>query len=141
MYLQHRGSQQGTDRANNIFFYALWVLYALTTAIAGLNLSMSVNALVTGLIVFRVFKVFQKVKTATAEDRLLGNTGGSILQCVAFIIIESAMALFLIQLTRLVTEIVITDAANDIYFLISGIHEMLNVIMMINDYYVILLMT
>ena len=32
MYLQHRGSQQGTDRAKNILFYALWVLYGLTTA-------------------------------------------------------------------------------------------------------------
>ena len=33
MYLQHRGSQQSTNRAKNILFYALWVLYALTTAI------------------------------------------------------------------------------------------------------------
>ena len=34
MYLQHCGSQQSTDRANskNILFYALWGLYALTTA-------------------------------------------------------------------------------------------------------------
>ena len=32
IYLQHRGSQQGTNRANNILFYALWVLYALTMA-------------------------------------------------------------------------------------------------------------
>ena len=32
MYLQHCGSQQSTDRAKNILFYALWVLYALTTA-------------------------------------------------------------------------------------------------------------
>ena len=32
MYLQHRESQQSTDRAKNIFFYALWGLYALTTA-------------------------------------------------------------------------------------------------------------
>ena len=32
MYLQHRGSQQGTDRAKNILFYALWVLYALSVA-------------------------------------------------------------------------------------------------------------
>ena len=32
IYLQHRGSQQSTNRANNILFYALWVLYALTTA-------------------------------------------------------------------------------------------------------------
>ena len=32
MYLQHHGSQQSTDRANNILFYALWVLYASSTA-------------------------------------------------------------------------------------------------------------
>ena len=32
MYLQHRGSQKSTDRAKNILFYALWVLYASTTA-------------------------------------------------------------------------------------------------------------
>ena len=31
-YLQHHGSQQSTDRANNTLFYALWALYALTTA-------------------------------------------------------------------------------------------------------------
>ena len=33
IYLQHRGSQQSTDGAKNILFYALWVLYTLTTAI------------------------------------------------------------------------------------------------------------
>ena len=32
MYLQHRGSQQGTNKAKNILFYALWVLYALSAA-------------------------------------------------------------------------------------------------------------
>ena len=32
MYLQHRESQQSPDRANNIFFYALSVLYALCMA-------------------------------------------------------------------------------------------------------------
>ena len=32
IYLQPRGSHESTDRANNILFYALWVLYALTTA-------------------------------------------------------------------------------------------------------------
>ena len=32
MYLQHSGSQQSTYRAKNILFYALWVLYALSTA-------------------------------------------------------------------------------------------------------------
>ena len=32
IYLQHHGSQQSTHRTNNILFYALWVLYALTMA-------------------------------------------------------------------------------------------------------------
>ena len=32
MYLQHHGSQKSTDRTKNIFFYALWVLYALIMA-------------------------------------------------------------------------------------------------------------
>ena len=32
IYLQHRGSPQSTDRAKNVLFYALLVLYALTTA-------------------------------------------------------------------------------------------------------------
>ena len=31
MYLQHSESQQNTDKAKNILFYALWVLYALST--------------------------------------------------------------------------------------------------------------
>ena len=102
---------------------------------------MTVNALATGLIVFRIFKVFQEVKTATADDQILGVTGGSALQRVIFIIIESGMALFSIQLARLVAGIVTTDAAADAYYRISGTHEMLNVIMTINHCYIILLIT
>jgi len=217
MYLQHRGSQKGTDKAKNFLFYALCVLYALSTAtfildilytwidllnfshlavieatlfascdfmaqsiliyrcwivwgcniyvvilpsflaftflviwIAGsaapvfivqdqpvfpdwssilvvtsLALSMTVNALVTGLIVFRIFKVFREVKT-TADDQIVGVTGGSTLRRVMFILLESGMALFSIQLARLVVTIMITDAANDAYNLTLGIHDMLN---------------
>ena len=114
--------------------------WSTTMAIAGLVLSMTVNALVTGLIVFRIVKVFQEVKTATADDQTLGVTGGSTLERVIFIIIESGMALFSIQLARLVVIIMnATDAATDAYYLIGGIHEMLNVIMTINHYCVILL--
>ena len=51
------------------------------------------------------------------------------------------MALLSIQLIRLVALIVTTDAASDAYVLISGIQEMLNVIMTINHCYVILLIT
>ena len=129
----------------NLWFLAIWIAagtapvsivqgqfdvpdWSNTLIIAGLTLSMTVNALVTGLIVFRIFKVFQEVKTSTADDQILGVTGGSKLGRVIFIIIESGMALFSIQLARLVVIIVTTDAANDVYFLITGIHEMLNVI-------------
>jgi len=224
MYLQHYGSlQQSTDKARNILFYALWMLYALSAAImivdtnilefwwpdaanieteyhltilqvtifaccdfiaqsiliyrcwivwgynihvvivpsllaftflalwiasgtaplsiiqgqfydlawsnilaqTGLTLSITVNALVTGLIVFRIFKVFKEVKTSTLDDQILGVTGGS-LQRVIFILIESGMALFSIQLARLVVGIVTTDAALDTFYLIVGIHEMIN---------------
>ena len=90
---------------------------------------MTVNALVTGLIVFRILKVFGEVKAGTADDQMLGVTGGSRLRRVIFIIIESGMALFSIQLARLVVTVVpTTDAAYDAYQLISSIHEMLNVI-------------
>ena len=140
----------------NLWFLAIWIAegaalsivqgqlyvseWSTTVTIAGLTLSMTVNVLVTGLIVFRVLKVFQEVKT-TADDQILGVTGGSTLQRVIFIIIESGMALFSVQLTRLVVAIVTTNAANDAYALISGIHVIFNVIMTINRCYVILLIT
>ena len=110
-------------------------------AIAGIALSMTVNALVTGLIVFRIFKVFQEVKTSIADKQILKVTGRSTLRRVIFIIIESGMALFSIQLTRLVAVIVTTDAAYNAYYFIVGIHEIFNVIMTINYCYVILLIT
>ena len=111
----------------------------------GIMLSMTVNALVTGLIVFRIFKVFQEVKACTANDQCLGVTGGSTLRRVIFILIESGMALFAIQLARLLVSIAVkilaTDASYNVYALIIPIHEMLNVIMTINHCYVILLIT
>ena len=98
--------------------------------VAGIALSMTVNALVTGLIVFRVFKVFQQVKISTVDNQMLGVTGESTLQRVIFIIIESGMALFSIQLARLVVTAMTTDsdASNGAYIFITSIHEMLNVI-------------
>ena len=94
-------------------------------AIAGLALSITVNAFVTGLIVFKIFKVFQEVRTSTADE---GITGGSTLQRIIFIIIESGMALFSIQLARLVVTTVNKDAFYYAFELILGIHKMLNVI-------------
>jgi len=66
-------------------------------------LSMAVNTVVTGLIVFRILKVFLQVKAATTStERALGSGGGTPLRHIIFVIIESGMALFAIQLVRLV---------------------------------------
>ena len=119
---------------------AIWIVSGIVQAqlfvpawgniltMTGLTLSMTVNALVTGLIVLRIFKVFQQVKTGTVDDQISGVTGGGTLQRVIFILIESGMALFSIQLVRIVVTIVTTDAAYAALYLIVGIHEMLNVI-------------
>ena len=110
-----------------LFIHSYFPEWSNTLGIAGLVLSMTVNALVTGLIVFKLFKVFQEVKTA--HSRILGVTSGSVLRHVMFILIESGMALFSIQLVRLVVSIVSTDeAAYSVYYLITGIHVMINVI-------------
>ena len=99
--------------------------------LASLAASMTVNALVTGLIVFRIFKVFREVKiVTTSNETSLGVTGGSKLRSIIFIIIESGMALFAIQLVQLVIVAtgLGTDAENIVYQLIIGIYEMLNVV-------------
>jgi hypothetical protein len=95
--------------------------------------SMAVNALVTGLIVFKILKVFLGLKP-TSVERTLGSTGGSKLRHILFIIIESGMALFAIQLVRVVfTALVVQNGsprlqAWDGLYLVISIHQMLNVI-------------
>ena len=94
------------------------------------SLSMAVNALVTSLIVFKILKVFLEVKGAvTSVDRTLGSSGGSKLRHVVFIIIESGMALFAVQLVRLVLYILPTSQT--VYFLLVGVNQMFNVIIKI----------
>jgi hypothetical protein len=100
-------------------------------ALASFTASMTVNALVTGLIVFRIFKVFREVKNVTtSSEKSWGVTGGRKLRSIIFIIIESGMALFAIQLVRLVTGAtgLRTSGEVDIYQVVIGIHEMLNVV-------------
>ena len=113
-------------------------------ALTGLTASMIVNAVVTGLIVFRIFKVFRvrEVKSVTNSDETtLGITGGKRLRSIIFIIIESGMALFAIQLMRLVIVSIgfktATTAEYDTYQLIISIHKMLNVTILINYCYFI----
>ena len=98
-----------------------------TTFITALSASMAVNSLVTGLIAARVLKVFLEVKgTMTLIER---STGGANLKLrhVLFVIIESAMALFAIQLIRLVVSI-LPNESYDILGYVIVIHQMFNVI-------------
>ena len=93
--------------------------------------SMTVNATVTGLIVFKIFKVFRVRSVTALEERSVGITHGNKLRSVIFIIIESGMALFAIQLIRVVLSTQITAATEATYYVfefIVAIHETVNVI-------------
>ena len=103
--------------------------WGITMGITGLAVSMAVNALVTGLIVIKILKVFLEVKgTMTSVERTLGSTGGTKLQHVIFIIIESGMALFAIQLIRIVFYILPMEWTLDACNIAIAINEMFNVI-------------
>ena len=102
-----------------------------TVFITGLAASMAVNALMTGMIVFRILKATRV--TPTSIERTLGSTEGNKFRHIMFIIIESGMALFAIQLVRIVLDFIpvsveelpFLEVAQD--FVIS-INQMLNVI-------------
>ena len=95
--------------------------------LTGLVLSMAVNALVTGLIVFKILRVFLKVNPIMVE-LTLDSTGGTKLRHVIFIIIESGMLLLAIQVIRLVFSILPMEWTVDVLEYVVGINEMLNVI-------------
>ena len=104
---------------------------------------MTVNALVTGLIVFKISKVFQEVRVTV--DQILGGTRGGALRRVLLVIIESGMVLFSVQLARLVAvivEVIMPSNRNDgyIFDIISGIHPMLNVSIKDQSFPLIILM-
>ena len=102
---------------------------------------MVVNALVTGLIVFKILKVFLEVKPTSVEQKLgsFSSTGGPKLRNVMFIIIESGMALFTIQLVRVVlsclVEVIVAPTHTKMAIsvvnaldVVIPIHQALNVI-------------
>ena len=95
-------------------------------------MSITVNALVTGLIVFKILNVFLEVKT-TSVERTLGSTSGTKLRHIIFVIIESGMALFVIQLIRIIVfsntnQPVDRKTWINIFDIVNLINEMLNVI-------------
>jgi hypothetical protein len=110
---------------------------------------MAVNTLVTGLIVFRILKVYFEIKP-TLVERTLGSTGGIKFRPIIFILIESGMAMFAIQLVRVVIVILpvqLTQPAFSGLNLVIGINQMFNVIIrsvhfyLLMTYYFIILAT
>jgi len=109
-----------------------------TLSLTALTTSMVVNALMTGLIVFKILKVFLEFKPTSVERTLgsesLSSAGGSKLGHIVFIIIESGMALFAIQLVRVVLTSLMTQPSKYTGYtepvvgmeFVIGIHEMLN---------------
>jgi hypothetical protein len=92
--------------------------------------SMAVNTLVTGLIVFKILKVFLYLRANMSEKTLgsMGSTGGgSRLRHILFVIIESGMALFVIQLIRIVFICLPVQSSPSTYNIVTAINQMLNV--------------
>ena len=91
-------------------------------------LSMAVNALVTALIVLKILKVFLEVEP-TPVERNLDETGRIKLRHIVFIIVESGMALFAVQLVRVVLSCLPLNTSTILAFnLTIGINQMFNVI-------------
>ena len=88
---------------------------------------MAVNTLMTGMIVFRIHKV-TRATPSTSIERTLGSTGGDKYRHVMFIIIESGMALFAIQLVRFGLAFTSGPSSGAAFDIVVAINQMLNVI-------------
>ena len=110
---------------------ALWGIYAASGSqlkisrmffvvfVAGLAISIIVNAVMTVLIVFKILKIFWQVKT---------TSDGGTLWHILFVIIESGMLLLFIQVFRMVATVVDTDATVNAYPISFFMHDAFNVI-------------
>jgi hypothetical protein len=96
---------------------------------------MIVNALATGLIVFKILKVYREIRP-TSDERTLGNSSGSKYRSVVLVIIESGMVLFCVQLVRVVLainfEMTGSDVSSNVLQIVIAIQEILNVSTTIN---------
>ena len=104
--------------------------WGIPMCITGLVVSMAVNALMTGLIVFKILKVFLEVNPVLVE-LTLDSTGGNTsikFRHIIFVIIESGMALFTIQLIRIIFNVLPLEPDVDILDYLITINEMFNVI-------------
>ena len=97
---------------------------------------MAVNTLMTGLIVFKILKVFLEVSSLRlAPERTLSitqATRGTKLRHIIFVIIESGMALFAIQLVRVVLANLRVQSAPSTIDLVIAPH-LLDFVIVINQ--------
>ena len=119
--------------------FSVWNAWGNTVSLTSLILSIFVNALVSGLIVFRILMVFLEVNRTqldrTSVERTLASTGDTALRHVIFVIIESGMALLVVQLVRTIIGnwnvqpgTAEFDVIGNAFDIVSGINEMFNVI-------------
>ena len=99
---------------------------------------MAVNALMTAMIVFRILKATGLKPTSV--ELTLGSTEGNKFRHIMFIIIESGMALFTIQLVRFVLAFISVPAEQGPFLLVAAdfvivINQMLNVIIIRSSFY------
>lgn len=87
-------------------------------------ISLIVNAVVIGLIVLRILKVYWEVRSTFAGQTLGVGGAEAKVRSIIFIMIESGVALFAIQLVLFVLTLCQSDAAK----VIIGTHQMFNVI-------------
>ena len=128
-----------------------WNVWGNTVTLTSLVLSIFVNALVSGLIVFRILKVFLEVSRTqvdrTSVERTLASTGDTALRHVLFVIIESGVALLVVQLVRTIIGNVYVQPGTTEYsnitaafYMVSGINEMFNVIIRSVRFYLFFLL-
>ena len=126
------------NNINNDVAASYWPLF-----ITGTAASMAVNTLMTGMIAFRILKGMGFISRPTSVERTLGSTGGNKFRHIMFIIIESAMALFAIQLVRVVMQFTPISGLlfDEVYDIVVVINQMLNVIIIrsIHFYFLFLL--
>jgi hypothetical protein len=97
-------------------------------ALTSLVISLTVNAIATGLIVLRILKVYWNSGRSTLDRTLGVGRDNPKLRSIIFIIIESGMAMFSIQLIRVVLSSIFTFNCVILLQIVIYINQMLNVI-------------
>ena len=96
--------------------------------LTSLVISLTVNAVVTGLIVFRILKVYWEVRSAFKGRTLRVGGSEAKVRSIIFIMIESGMAMFTIQFIRVVLSILDSNNISNGLIVITSINDMFNVI-------------